>query len=345
MTGWNRRRRKDGGRKKEKKEKRSFPEFTGRVQMTREGYGFIIVEGEEDDIFVKASKMRGALNGDIVRVAVTKEKTGQRKEGEVLEILERSSKPFVGILHIVGEQAWVLMQSRVMPYDISIPVTGASKSAASGKTAPAVPVTGSLKKIGDGLYAVTGVYETVDGRRQELRAKPGMKVAALVDKWDKKDSDPVGHLTDVLGEPGENDTEMHAILAEFALPYRFEPEVENAADGISDEITAADRKERRDFSDVLTFTIDPADAKDFDDALSFRKLENGNYEVGVHIADVTHYVTPGSVVDKEAQERGTSVYLVDRTVPMLPEKASGKALQQALLPPSERAQALLLGCL
>ena len=297
MTGWNRRRRKDGGRKKEKKEKRSFPEFTGRVQMTREGYGFIIVEGEEDDIFVKASKMRGALNGDIVRVAVTKEKTDrQRKEGEVLEILERSSKPFVGILHIVGEQAWVLMQSRVMPYDISIPVTGASKSAASGKTAPAVPVTGSLKKIGDGLYAVTGVYETVDGRRQELRAKPGMKVAALVDKWDKKDPDPVGHLTDVLGEPGENDTEMHAILAEFALP----------------------------FSDVLTFTIDPADAKDFDDALSFRKLEGGNYEVGVHIADVTHYVTPGSVVDKEAQERGTSVYLVDRTVPMLPEKLSNK---------------------
>ena len=325
MTGWNRRRRKDGGRKKEKKEKRSFPEFTGRVQMTREGYGFIIVEGEEDDIFVKASKMRGALNGDIVRVAVTKEKTDrQRKEGEVLEILERSSKPFVGILHIVGEQAWVLMQSRVMPYDISIPVTGASKSAASGKTAPAVPVTGSLKKIGDGLYAVTGVYETVDGRRQELRAKPGMKVAALVDKWDKKDPDPVGHLTDVLGEPGENDTEMHAILAEFALPYRFEPEVENAADGISEEITAADRKERRDFSDVLTFTIDPADAKDFDDALSFRKLEGGNYEVGVHIADVTHYVTPGSVVDKEAQERGTSVYLVDRTVPMLPEKLSNK---------------------
>ena len=338
MTGWNRRRRNKDRDKKEKKSKRILPEFTGRVQMTREGYAFVIVEGEDDDIFVKATKTKGALNGDIVRVAVVKEKTDrQRKEGEVLEILERSPKPFVGILHIVGEQAWVLMQSRVMPYDIAIPVVGAQrapekkhggkKKQQEGNTAAAEsawPVKGSLKKTGDGIYSVTDVYETVDGKRQELQARPGMKVAAVVDRWDRKDPDPVGHIVDVLGEPGENDTEMHAILAEFALPYRFEPEVENAADEISDKITAQDRTERRDFSDVLTFTIDPADAKDFDDALSFRKLDNGNYEVGVHIADVTHYVTPGSVVDKEAQERGTSVYLVDRTVPMLPEKLSNK---------------------
>ena len=339
MTGWNRRRRNKDRDKKEKKSKRILPEFTGRVQMTREGYAFVIVEGEDDDIFVKATKTKGALNGDIVRVAVVKEKTDrQRKEGEVLEILERSPKPFVGILHIVGEQAWVLMQSRVMPYDIAIPVVGAQRAPEkkhggkkkqpqegnAGATESAWPVKGSLKKTGDRIYSVTDVYETVDGKRQELQARPGMKVAAVVDRWDRKDPDPVGHIVDVLGEPGENDTEMHAILAEFALPYRFEPEVENAADEISDKITAQDRTERRDFSDVLTFTIDPADAKDFDDALSFRKLDNGNYEVGVHIADVTHYVTPGSVVDKEAQERGTSVYLVDRTVPMLPEKLSNK---------------------
>ena len=119
-------RRRKGGRARShggKKEKKVYPEFTGRVQMTRDGYAFIIVDGEEDDIFVKASKTRGALNGDTVRVAVTKEKTDrQRKEGEVLEILERSRKPFVGILHVVGDQAWVLMESRVMPYDIVIPV-------------------------------------------------------------------------------------------------------------------------------------------------------------------------------------------------------------------------------
>lgn len=264
-----------------------FPQCTGTVQMTREGFIFVIVDGEEDDVFVKASKTRHALNGDKVRVAVTREKgkdSDKRREGEVLEILERSSKPFVGILHTVGAQAWVLMQSRSMPYDISVDAEEASR----------------------------------------LGAQSGMKVAAVVDKWERKEPCPSGHITDVLGEPGKNDTEMHAILAEFNLPYRFEPEVENAADSISEKITAEDLKGRKDFRGVLTFTIDPKDAKDFDDALSFRKLDNGNYEVGVHIADVSHYVKPGSPVDKEARDRGTSVYLVDRTVPMLPEKLCNK---------------------
>jgi ribonuclease R len=146
----------------------------------------------------------------------------------------------------------------------------------------------------------------------------------VVDGWERGASGPYGHVVDVLGMPGENDTEMHAILAEFGLPYRFEKSVENAADKISEEITDKDRAHRKDFRNVLTFTIDPTDAKDFDDALSFRKLENGNYEVGVHIADVTWYVKPDTAVDKEAQARGTSVYLVDRTVPMLPEKLSNK---------------------
>ena len=115
----------------------------------------------------------------------------------------------------------------------------------------------------------------------ELLAANGMKVAAVVDDWKRGAPTPRGHVVDVLGEPGENDTEMHAILAEYALPYKFEAEVENAADHISEEITAEDLKGRRDFRDILTFTIDPADAKDFDDALSFRKLENGNYETKI----------------------------------------------------------------
>ena len=251
--------------------------------MTREGYIFVIADGDEDDVFVKASKTRGALNGDIVRVSVTREKTDrQRREGEVIEIVERCQRPFIGILHIVGAQAWVLMQSRFMPYDIAVPYT------------------------------------------DELSRCAGMKVAAVVDEWRRSESIPRGHIVDILGEPGENDTEMHAILAEYALPYRFEQDVKDAADHISEEITEEDIKSRRDFRDILTFTIDPADAKDFDDALSFRKLENANYEVGVHIADVTHYVRPGSVVDEEARSRGTSVYLVDRTVPMLPEKLCNK---------------------
>jgi len=313
--------------------KKVFPQVTGKVQMTREGFAFVIAEGEEDDVFVKASKTRGALNGDIVRVTVTREKTERtRREGEVVEIVERSRKPFIGVLHIVGNQAWVLMQSRFMPYDIAIPFAEPDEKryrrhkVRGQSLAEPKDETGWLKPLGDDLYSIHGVYELdAEGTgRQELRVRSGMKVAALVDGWERHEATPTGHIVDVLGEPGENDTEMHAILAEYALPYRFEPEVANAADMISEEITAEDLKGRQDFRDILTFTIDPADAKDFDDAISFRKLENGNYEVGVHIADVTHYVRPGSVVDEEARSRGTSVYLVDRTVPMLPEKLSNK---------------------
>lgn len=294
--------------------------------MTRDGYVFVKVEGWEDDIFIKATKTRGALNGDTVRVAIVREKTDKRRmEGEILEIVTRSAKPFVGVLHIVGPKAWVLMQSRFMPYDISIEILDKhDQPILKRQDEPKYGNLGCLREIGGGEYEVVGVYETVDGERRELKAHSGMKVAAMADDWKKGAPNPTGHLTDVLGEPGENDTEMHAILAEYALPYRFEPEVENAADNISDMITKKDLKGRRDFRDTLTFTIDPEDAKDFDDALSFKDLGNGNYEVGVHIADVSYYVTPGTVVDKEAQSRGTSVYLVDRTVPMLPEKLSNK---------------------
>ena len=321
------------GKGRGKKEKKVFPQVVGRVQMTREGYAFIIIEGEEDDVFVKASKTRGALHGDTVRVSVTREKLDkQRREGEVVEIIERSPRPFIGILHVVGNQAWVLMQSRFMPYDITIPFTETDKEryrrhkVRSQSMAEPKDDTGYLKPLGDELYAIHKVYELGENGygRQELTVRSGMKVAAVVDDWPRSEMSPRGHIVDVLGEPGENDTEMHAILAEYALPYRFESEVANAADQISEEITAEDLKGREDFRNTLTFTIDPADAKDFDDALSFKKLENGNYEIGVHIADVTHYVRPGSIVDKEAQERGTSVYLVDRTVPMLPEKLCNK---------------------
>ena len=321
------------GRGRGRKERKVFPQVEGRVQMTREGFAFIIVEGEEDDVFVKASKTRGALNGDVVRVSVTREKTErQRREGEVVEILQRSAKPFIGVLHILGDQAWVLMQSRFMPYDIAIPFAESDRErfrrhkVKGQSVAEPKDQTGWLKPVSGDDYVVHGVFGLGDDGygKKELEVRTGMKVAAIVDDWPRNESYPVGHIVDVLGEPGENDTEMHSILAEYGLPYRFESQVANAADQISEVITEADVAERRDFRDVLTFTIDPADAKDFDDALSFRKLENGNYEVGVHIADVTHYVRPGSVVDEEAKARGTSVYLVDRTVPMLPEKLSNK---------------------
>ena len=268
-----------------RKFERILPQYEGTVRMTRDGFIFVKVEGQEDEIFVKATRTLNALDGDTVKVVVTRESgRNMRREGRVTAILERSKRPFVGILHFVGAQAWVLMQSKSMPYDIEVDLEAA----------------------------------------MAMGAEKGMKVAVVVDRWERREPAPSGHIVDILGMPGTNEAEMHAILTEFNLPYRFEKEVENAADHIPDEITDADMKGRKDFREVFTFTIDPKDAKDYDDALSFRKLDNGNFEIGVHIADVTWYVKPGSAVDKEARNRGTSVYLVDRTVPMLPEKLCNK---------------------
>lgn len=254
----------------------------GTVSLSREGYGFIILPDREDDVYVPAKRMLGALNGDKVIVAITKAKDAHHKmEGEIVSIVERSKKPFIGILQVIGDQGWVIIENKNMPYDVRI---------------------GNLT--------------------QEHINANGLKVAVLVKEWPAREDAPVGEIVDILGTPGENDTEMHAILAEFGLPYRFPAEVEEAAQKIPVEISSAEVKRRKDLRDTLTITIDPADAKDFDDAVSLTTLDNGNYEVGVHIADVTHYVRPGDIIDKEAIERGTSVYLVDRTIPMLPEALS-----------------------
>ncbi len=153
-------------------------------------------------------------------------------------------------------------------------------------------------------------------------AKNGQKAIAEIVEWPGNARSPIGEIKDVLGDAGNNDTEMHAILAEFELPYKFPVNVDNAAEKIPLEISEEEIKKRRDVRAITTFTIDPHDAKDFDDALSLQKLKNGNWEVGVHIADVTHYVTPNSIIEDEAQSRATSVYLVDRVVPMLPERLS-----------------------
>lgn len=151
-------------------------------------------------------------------------------------------------------------------------------------------------------------------------AKNGQKVIARLTDWPDNSRNPFGEVIKVLGRPGENNVEMQSILLEYEYPLEFPKDVEKEADKISDKISASEIKKRRDFRNVFTITIDPKDAKDFDDAISYRRLPNGNHEVGVHIADVSYYVKPGSAIDREAQERGTSVYLVDRTIPMLPEK-------------------------
>ena len=156
-------------------------------------------------------------------------------------------------------------------------------------------------------------------------AKNGDKVLVQIENWPEKAGSPYGKVLKILGKPGEHNTEIHSILAQFGLPYEFEKEVEDYANSIDTTIKEVEIKKRRDMRSDLTFTIDPKDAKDFDDALSFKDLKDGTYEIGIHIADVSHYLTPGTILDDEAYERATSVYLVDRVVPMLPEVLSNNA--------------------
>jgi VacB/RNase II family 3'-5' exoribonuclease len=155
-------------------------------------------------------------------------------------------------------------------------------------------------------------------------AEQGQRVVAKITDWPANASSPFGEVVEVLGDAGNHDVEIHAILAEYGLPYSFPDEVEQDAANVVIEISEEEIAKRRDMRNVTTFTIDPKDAKDFDDALSIEKLKNGNWQIGIHIADVSHYVKPGSILDDEAIERATSVYLVDRVVPMLPELLSNK---------------------
>ena len=157
-----------------------------------------------------------------------------------------------------------------------------------------------------------------------MNAQNNDKVIVRISQWPDKNKNPEGKVVRVLGKAGENEAEIHSIMAEFNLPFEFPKGVESQAERISEDITEEEISKRRDFRDVTTFTIDPADAKDFDDALSIKLLDNGNYEIGIHIADVSHYIKTGTVLDKEAIERATSVYLVDRTIPMLPERLSNE---------------------
>ena len=219
-----------------------------------------------------------ALPGDRVKVSIHAKKYGHHKlHGEVIEIVKRREKPFVGTLDVQHSVAFLLMSSNILQSDIIIPV------------------------------------EKLNG------AKNGQKVVVRVTSWPMEKRNPIGEVVDVLGQEGENNTEMHAILAEFGLPYKYPAKVEEAANQIGAGITEAELAQREDFRNTFTVTIDPRDAKDFDDAISIKQLKKGLWEVGVHIADVSHYVLEGSVIDQEAQQRATSIYLVDRTIPMLPE--------------------------
>ncbi|MBZ9652837.1 ribonuclease R [Psychroflexus montanilacus] len=189
-----------------------------------------------------------------------------------------------------------------------------------------VGVLHKQEKFGFVVVANSKMYTDIFVPNDKMHdAEDGLLVKVRILQWKDKDDSPKGEITEVLGVPGEHNTEMHAILAGYGLPEQFPPEVEEFANGIDTKIHPAEIKKRRDLRDTLTFTIDPADAKDFDDALSFKKMDNGNFEIGIHIADVAHYLQPGTILDDEAYNRATSIYLVDRVVPMLPEVLSNGA--------------------
>lgn len=254
---------------------------TGKVDMTSDGSAFVVMDDEfEDDIFIAPRKLRNALHGDTVKVHTYEKKRGRRKEGEVVEIIQRAKTEFTGILNVSNRFAFFIADNRKMLTDIFVPL------------------------------------EELNG------AQDGEKVVVTITDWPVDSKNPVGRVKHVLGRQGENNTEMNAILADFGFPLEFPRAVESESEALPDQIDPKEIQKRRDLRDVVTFTIDPDDAKDFDDALSIRELENGNVEVGVHIADVTHFVQPNTALEEEAFERGTSVYLVDRVIPMLPERIS-----------------------
>ncbi|WP_299259189.1 ribonuclease R [uncultured Aquimarina sp.] len=257
--------------------------YSGRLDITSKGTGYVTVPDLEDDIFIPNNNLNKALNGDEVEVYVYKRKRRGKSEGEITRIISRKKDEFVGVIEIQKNYAFVNMQDGKMYTDIFVP-----KNKIKG-------------------------------------AEDGDKVLVKLEDWPEKADSPFGKVIKVLGKPGDHNTEIHSILAQYGLPYEFPLEVEAYADELDTSIQESEIKKRRDMRKTLTFTIDPKDAKDFDDALSFDVLENGNYEIGIHIADVSHYVKPGTILDEEAYERATSVYLVDRVVPMLPEVLSNNA--------------------
>ena len=264
--------------------KSSAAYVTGIIAMASTGSAFLVSKDIEQDIYIAPRKLRNALHGDKVKLFVYAKQNGKQKEGEVVEILERAKMEFTGIIKMSLSKRFAFL----MP--------------------------DSRKMLHDIFIPI----ESLKG------AKDGEKALARITEWPQGAKNPIGEVVNVLGKQGENNTEMNAILAEYGFPLEFPPTVLKESAEISTIITPDDISSRRDFRKILTFTIDPHDAKDFDDAISYKILDNGNVEVGVHIADVSHYVKPATALELEAFERGTSVYLVDRVIPMLPERLSNE---------------------
>ncbi len=257
----------------------------GTLDMAAKGNGYVICDAFEEDVFIASNNINKALHGDQVEFYAYKRPKRGKREGEITAIVKRAKSEYVGVLQMQKNNNYAFV----------------------------VPDNSKMYK---------DIFVPIN---KTLKAEDGDKVLVTLEDWPDKADSPNGKVTQILGKPGEHNTEIHAILAEYGLPHEFPDEVEAYANAIDTSITAEEIAKRRDMRQDLTFTIDPKDAKDFDDALSFEVLDNGLYEIGIHIADVSHYLQEGTVLDDEAYERATSVYLVDRVVPMLPEVLSNKA--------------------
>ncbi len=258
--------------------------YKGRLEVTRGGMGFVIVEGLEKDVMIKRGGLRNALNGDEVRVEVNErgKKFGSRPEGEIIEVVRRKQTEFSGRMEVHPHFAFLVPDSDKVPVDIFIP-----------------------------LHLLNG-------------AKHGDKAIAKIVEWTEKTKNPVGEVVSVLTHESANEIAMQGILVENGFPLTFPDDVLEEAARYPEGVDSKEVKKRRDLRGIMTMTIDPVDAKDFDDAISFVSLKGGMYEIGVHIADVSHYIEAGSALDKEAYLRATSVYLPDRVLPMLPERLSNE---------------------
>ncbi|MGC1205325.1 MAG: ribonuclease R [Flavobacteriaceae bacterium] len=258
---------------------------TGKLDLAAKGNGYVICDDFDDDVFIASNNINKALHGDEVEFYVYKRRKRGKLEGEITNILKRDKSEYVGVIQIHEKKNFAFV------------------------------VVDSNKMYKDIFVPINKINKAEDGD----------KVLVSLEDWPEKADSPNGKVLKVLGKPGEHNTEIHAILAEYGLPIEFPHEVEKYANKLDTSITKEEIAKRRDMRKDLTFTIDPKDAKDFDDALSFKVLENGLYEIGIHIADVSHYLQEGTILDDEAYERATSVYLVDRVVPMLPEVLSNNA--------------------
>ncbi len=250
----------------------------GMIKITGKGVGYFSIPGEEIDLEIQPENINTALNGDRVRVEPVAKEIYGRKQGKVLEVLERRKLTFVGTLEKSAQGFFVIPDDKKMYRDIFIPED----------------------KVG--------------------KAVNGDKVQVKITSWEDPQKSPIGEILKDIGRKGEHNAEMQSIVLDKGFEIDFPPDVEKEAENWKEEFNKEDHlKDRKDFRDRTTFTIDPVDAKDFDDALSFNKLEDGTFEIGIHIADVSHFVIPKTALDREALKRGTSIYLVDRTIPMLPE--------------------------